>query len=372
MGKQRESIEFLISENIRFRGNDLGTDLNELFLRYYKKYLLGEKFDENEFIRVAHQYFDKAVNDHNAHDKFFENFTVLTESNPDFFLRGEIWDFSLYVVSKWEEKNQNFRIHKGTPYHFKGITYLKYGDYINGFISIHQAVNEDVLTKGKDHPDTPGFYFVTLNYEQSVYGKELVDEISQYLEEKILKYKSERKGVIELNSFKTSFLENYDDLDIVISFVYLLFIVNKIERKIEEKLRRNDFASLIEVGHIFDLCLVIDSFLRTCDGEKYFSGHLDYMIKKGLLHMTSDQTKREWNSCINADFEKAIVELLDGKFCFVDGSRPSGIDADFLLAYGFRNHGAHNIEAEGFICDRFSDIIQRILNTLFYFVEKMM
>jgi hypothetical protein len=85
---------------------------------------LGEKSDEKKFIEAAHKYFDEAVNDHNAHDRFFENFTPLTEGSRDFLLRNEIWNFSLSVALKWEEKNPNCRIHKGTPYHFKGITYL--------------------------------------------------------------------------------------------------------------------------------------------------------------------------------------------------------------------------------------------------------
>src|SRR3989338_7456 len=253
---------FSFTIGMQFTIEDLKDEMDQQFVNLYNRFYLNQNFNQEEFINKSLVFFNESKNNFEAHDSFFNNFTILTEhflKEGKLFEVEKIWRFALDIAYKWEQENSGNRIHKGSPYHFLGVTYLLFKDYMTGFLLIHQALEEDKKTKNRDHPYTPGYYFVTLNYDKSVYGQELLKNIADYLNLKILEYKKIRNGSLTIDEFKKKFLEQEKNIDIIFSFVYLLFNLNKLETGIRREFIKNDFASLFEVGLILDLCLIIDS-----------------------------------------------------------------------------------------------------------------
>jgi hypothetical protein len=366
--------KFSFTIGMQFTIEDLKDEMNQQFINLYSNYYLNQNFNQEEFINKSLVFFNENKNNFEAHDSFFNNFTILTEhflKEGKLFEVEKIWRFSLDIAYQWEQSNPGERIHKGSPYHFLGVTYLLFKDYMSGFLLIHQALEEDKKTQNKDHPYTPGYYFVILNYDKSVYGQELLKNIADYLNLKILEYKKDRSGSLTIDEFKKKFLEQEKNIDIVFSFVYLLFNLNKLETGIRREFIKNDFASLFEVGLILDLCLIIDSVIKAKDLKTCFNEHFDFLCKKRLLSVGSNKAANEVNKQFNKTPEQALRSLLEENFFFSDNTKPTMADGDFLITYGLRNYSAHNIESRKIIYERFFEIVQRILNTLFFTVEKV-
>ena len=365
---------FSFTIGMQFTIEDLKDEMDQQFVNLYNRFYLNQNFNQEEFINKSLVFFNESKNNFEAHDSFFNNFTILTEhflKEGKLFEVEKIWRFALDIAYKWEQENSGNRIHKGSPYHFLGVTYLLFKDYMTGFLLIHQALEEDKKTKNRDHPDTPGYYFVTLNYDKSVYGQELLKNIADYLNLKILEYKKIRNGSLTIDEFKKKFLEQEKNIDIIFSFVYLLFNLNKLETGIRREFIKNDFASLFEVGLILDLCLIIDSVIKAKNSKTYFKEHFDFLCSKGLLSIDSNKAANEVNKQFNIAPEQALISLLEENFFFSDNTKPTMTDGDFLITYCLRNYSAHNIESPKIIYERFFEIVQRILNALFFTVEKV-
>jgi len=366
--------KFSFTIGMQFTIEDLEDEMNQQFVNLYNSFYLNQNFNQEEFINKSLVFFNENKNNFEAHDSFFNNFTILTEH---FLKEGKLfevekrWCFALDIAYKWEQENSGNRIHKGSPYHFLGITYLLFKDYVRGFLLIHQALDEDKKTQNKNCPYTPGYYFVTLNYDKSVYGQELLKHIANYLDSKIIKYNNDRKGKLTIEGFKNKFLEDENILDIIFSFVHLIFNLNKLEEDIKKEFIVNDFASLFEANLILDLCLIIDSIIKRKDSKTKFVEHFNFLFNKGLLSVDSNKAANEVNKQFNVNFEQALIFLLEENFLFLDKTKPTMADGDFLITYGFRNYSAHNIESQKIIYERFFEVVQRILNTLFFAVEKV-
>ena len=367
--------KFTFTIGTQFVLDDTTPELNQQFVTLYNHFFTGKDFDEGQFKIRVKDYFNINKGNFEAHDAFFNNFTILTNNCllPEGKL-GEIekiWSSALQIAYEWEKENAGERVHKGSPYHFLGITYLLFGDLAKGFLHIHQALEEDKKTQNKDCPHTPGYYFVTLNYDQSVYGQDLLKIIAAFVEEKLTQYRQDRNGSLAIAEFKRKFLEKETMVDTIFSFVYSIFNLYKLEKGVNKEFVQSDFASLLETNLIFDLCLVIDLIIKTADSKQYFAEHFDYMASQSLLTVNTAKA-REANDKFKADFGRTLVELLSGTFTFADNSKPTPLETDLLVVYGFRNYSAHSIESQKVIYEKFLEIIQRVLNALFFVIEKLL
>jgi hypothetical protein len=243
------------------------------------------------------------------------------------------------------------------------------GDLVKGFLHIHQALEEDKKTQNKICPHTPGYYFVTLNYNKAVYGQGLLKTIADYLDGKIVQYRQSTSNSLIIEQFKQKFLDREVIVDLVFSFAYAIFNLHKLEKAVNRAFVQNDFASLLESNLIFDLCLITDSVIKLLDNKKYFIEHFDYMASRSFLNLNSKKAG-EANQRFKADFKSTLSDLLQGTFSFSDRSQPDRMATDFLITYGFRNHSAHSIESKKIVYENFPNIIQRVLNSLFLSVEK--
>jgi len=334
------------------------------------------RIDEQSFlIQDPLGFFDQAVNNPSAHDEFFSTFTIFWRVflHQNRFISAEkVWDFTLRVAFEWESKNKGKRIHKGTPYYFWGVTCILNGDLEKGFLLMHQALEEDKRTHKTKIPGTPAYYFVTLNYEkQNQFFRPKVEEIALFVNEKLNNYSSSRGGTLTLSAFKSKFLEDSELQEEVFYFVFEAFQLKKILTEIDKKLKENVFSSLLQANIIFDFCLIVDNVLKQKNPNQWkFTDHLKFLSSKSSLNL-NDQKIGELNNSFQNDFSNVLQNLLSSLYYFQDGTTPQPIEEDFSITYGFRNFGAHKIENQPVIHQNFDAIAERILNALFFTIEKL-
>jgi len=368
-------FRFKIGEKI-FQIEDLGESVNSQFLRLHESHFSGRGFDLTKFRKEALDFFDHSDGNYHAHDGFFNNFTIIWRSflNQRRFKNAEyLWDFALNIAYDWENKNQNKRIHKGTPYYFWGVTCILNGDLEKGFLLMHQALEEDKKTHPTNTPKTPAYSFVTLDYKnQDQFFRPKVIEIAKFLEENFLdSYCSSREGALTLSGFKTKFLEESTLQEVVFYFIFELFRLKKLLEEINQRLTQNVFSSLLQANTIFTLCLIIDNVIKQKNPNQWkFSEHLKFLSSRFSLNL-NDQKIRELNGAFKNNFSNTLQKLLSSQYQFQDVTTPQPIEEDLAITYGFRNFGAHKVEDQPVVYQNFDEISRRILNALFFSVEKL-
>ena len=374
---------FNIGEKI-FQIEDLGESMNSQFLRLYESHFSGRGFDLTKFRKEALDFFDHSDGNYHAHDGFFNNFTIIWQSflNQRRFKNAEyLWDFALNIAYDWENKNQNKRIHKGTPYYFWGVTCILNGDLEKGFLLMHQALEEDKKTHQTKTPKTPAYSFVTLDYKnQDQFFIPKVREIAKlFLDENYLNsYRSSRGGSLTLSDFKTKFLEESALQEVVFYFIFELFRLKKLITEIDQKLTQNVFSSLLQANTILNFCIIVENVIKK--QKKYQNKKLNALTIKPLLEFLSSNSSlnlhkndnlKYLNDDFGKDFSKTVQELIKSQYQFQDGTTPQPIEEDLAITYGFRNFGAHKVEDQPVVYQNFDEISKRILNALFFSVEKL-
>jgi hypothetical protein len=144
--------------------------MDQRFDQLYAAYFGNASFRWEEFTDAAMQYFDSNAGSPAAAEAYFNNFTIIWNSilqRGGSLERAErIWEQALQPALRWERANAGHRLHKGTPYYFWGMTSLLAGNVDQGYLLIHQAVEEDIRTSGQPVPNTPAFALVSLNYKE--------------------------------------------------------------------------------------------------------------------------------------------------------------------------------------------------------------
>jgi hypothetical protein len=336
------------------------------------------KIEEQEFMILDPLgYFDRNIDNAAAHNRFFESLTPYWH----FFLNqgrhhagAKVWEFALQIAYEWEAKNKGERIHKGTPYYFGGVTAILNDDLENGFLFMHQALEEDQKTEKTDSPQRPAFFFVTLDHEnEEQFFKPKVLEISTFVNDHLDRYRTTRDGSLTLSDLQTKFLKNRNLQTVVFYFVFEAFRLKRLQVEIDRKLQANTFSSLLQANILFSLTLIIDNVIKQQNsGEWRFSDHLEFLSTKTSLSLNDDKIKNELSLAFkNNKFSSTLKSLLDSTFHFKDGTSPLPIETDLAISYGIRNYGAHRIEDQVVVYENFDDIARRLLNALFFAVERL-
>lgn len=343
----------------------------------------------SEFITKSTNFFAKNQKTPSKIDEYFNNFHDIWRLllNMEQFKAAErVWNDILKFVLEWE--NSNPKIHKGTPYYWLAGTEILNGELEKGFIHMHQALKEDIRTHNTANPQTPAFFFVTLDYEQTKqYFQQIVRRASNFLDLKIDGYFiymwNKRPSNLNLASFKSKFLEQTGTiLESIFYFVYSLF---KMEQYLDitPELRQNPFSSLIETDLIFGLCLIIEEILKEkdttsylSDKSVYFSNRIAFLSEKTDLSIHDTNTRasnRGWKlkttisqDCSGHRLAGTLSNLLGSTY-----PHTYGIEDDLVLAYALRNFAAHSIAGLQLVYKKFETIVQRVLNALFFSIESL-
>lgn len=340
------------------------------------------EFMNPQFLNASFDFFDQKENNYNAHNEFFVKFTHIWQMflyQSRFKNAEDLWELALNIAYQWEEKNPNKRIHKGTPYYFLGVTCILKEDLEKGFLLMHQALKEDEKTPEVNSHQTPAYCFVTLDYErQDQYFRQKVKEIAKFLDTILGKYRSKRRGILILTDLKSKLLQEANLQEVAFYFVFELFRIKKLLLDINQRLTQNVFSSLLQANTIFDLCLIVENTIKK--QNKYSNINLNgqtigplliFLSSKSSLNLNKGYNLKNLNDDFGNDFSKTMKELLSSLYHFQDGTSPQAIEEDLAITYGFRNFGAHKIEDQPIIYENFKEITDRILNALFFSVEKL-
>jgi hypothetical protein len=247
--------------------DSLNEEMNNGFHSLYQHYFSNHKFDITLFKKSSMHFFDENL-ESKVHDKFFNNFTILWQvliSNGSFFYAEQIWQLAVNIAREWEVFNQskNRKIHKGAAYYFWGTTCIIKEDLEKGFLLMHQALEEDRQNRYDELTDTPAYAFVRLDYKQQkqFFGNK-VQEIANFLEERLKTYQSSRNGNLSLDELKSKFIDNIDLLDNAFLFIYELFHIRKLLSESKQELTRNIYGSLLMMRVIFTFILIIDNIIK--------------------------------------------------------------------------------------------------------------
>jgi len=283
-----------------------------------------------------------------------------------------VWEFALSPANQWEQDNFPSAIHKGTPYYFLAVTAILNGDLDRGFLLMHQALAEDIRATGQPLPVTPASSLVTLNYQNQnqFFGREVRDT-ANFLEKYLSDYCDKYSSVLTLDEFRNRLLNISDLKESFFLLVFTLFKLKNLIRKIDSTIRSNDFAGLIEIGTLFNLCLVIDSVINYKNtSQNQYIYHMKFLSDSCGLSLNINRLKKI-NGAFIRDISAVINALLNGTWTFQDGTSLSFPEVDLAMSYGLRNLSAHKIRSIPMIYQHIEDIFQRVINVLFLSVESI-
>ena len=335
----------------------------------------GKLIFDKSFKQALFEFFDKHKSDpHEVHDALFNNFSLFWSQSDNILLGENVYKKILPLVHEWEDINRPHKLHKGTPYYFYAVFSILKDDLERGLLLMHQAYSEDQRA-GKT--STPAGYFIRLEdkpLEQFFRSK--VRKTANFLDTLLENYRNAHSTSLNLESLRDKFLglSQYEEESFF--FVYCIFKLEKIIKRIEKEIRANRMASHIETTSIFELCKLAEVLLV----DKFPSNrHIDFIVRIEKLCQDSRVSlnlKQNNLGFLNgerdSDFKNTIGGLIDHTYShqrFV--SSPAPIEFDIALTYCLRNFGGHKIEDQKLIYERFDHIIQGILNTIFFIIEKV-
>lgn len=361
---------FIELDGTKYAIPNLDPEMNDELQRVYEYFLRRTPLDVSSFSISVKEYLDRHPTDYTAHDNYFTFMAPLWTQlmkQADYLAAESVWKFVLGPVLAWESAT-HLRAHKGTPYYFWAVTALTAQDLDRGFLLMHRALQEDVDSKGVKIPDSPGNAFVTLDSQYpNQYFKLHVEQIAEFLDEYLMKFRSERSRSLTLPDFRRKFLANPEVRPTALFFVYLIHKLRVFRDSVASGLAKSDFAGLLELDLLSGFCLVSDSLIKNdIQKPKAMFRELATHLLANLNSSVDGEQLGRINERFLADFGRTIACILQGTVC---GLNLQPMEADIALAYGIRNRGAHNIEGHGVVTENFEEIIQRILNTLFASVE---
>jgi hypothetical protein len=358
---------------------DLGILMNEQFQKLYNYYFSGKGFERSRFESESLNFFNHN-NSINDLDRYFNNFTPLWQfllEQGSFFNAEQLWEIAVSISKKWEEENQNRKIHKGAGYYFWAVTCILKEDLEKGFLLMHQALEEDRKNVNPTNiQSTPAYSFVILDYEQqNQFFRKKVLEMAKFVEQKLNNYQTSRNGKLTMAKFKVKFLQNPGLIELVFLFVFELFHVKKLLSENLQGLTQNIYGSMLMVQSIFTFSLLIDNIIKNKyniqDPNKQQQQFMDLLIfLSGKANLKLDKSKmQKINKMSTRDFYHTLDYLLNSHPVFKP--KLQAIEEDISIIYGFRNSAAHKIRDRPYIHGNFNEIVNRLFNVFFLAIDKL-
>ena len=354
--------------------NSLTPGLDAAFISLHAAYFGHGTLNWDDFEAQTTAFLDANPSPSSAHDAYFNNFTVIWNAylaSRSYQEAERTWQLALEPVFKWEAANPGKRIHKGTAYYFWGMTALQSADLDKGYALMHQAAEEDVLTVGTQVPDTPAMAFANLNYEKADQAfRQWVLAQANYLNVLQNNYSATYSRPFLLDDFKIRFLHAPPSTEALFLFAYVVAKLMRLS-SLPPHIRRSRFAGQLELNVFFDLTLVIDAAVKHKAPGKWRFIDLAETLLAGAGAPLSNAQLRMVNSVFETDFDRSLQRALNGTLSLQDGTALSGLQLDVAVAYGLRNHGAHDVASASTIWQEFHRIQQALHNVLFATVDHL-
>lgn len=353
----------------------LGAPLEPLFEQFYAAYFGQRPLPWEELDAAARDYFDQHPTSAVAHDDYFNNFISvwrLILSVGAFPDAETVWTRALQPALAWEQAHPGQRLHKGTPYYFWAMTAILRRDMDRGYLIIHKALQEDIDTTGQQTPDTPGYALVSLNHERTDQAfRAWVVLQAEHLQHLLDNYNATHNRRVTLADVRQKFLNNPPSTDTLFLLTYTLARLININDA-PDHTRMNSFAGQLELNLLFDVTLVIDNAIKDKNpAGQYFSQHAQHLLAQAGDALTINQLQTDVNGQFRNDFDATLQAALDGAFTLQSGVALSRLQCDAALAYGIRNHGAHNTGTATTIWQRFPEVQQALFRTFFAVIDHL-
>ena len=362
----------------RIKMHKFNEPIDDEFEKAYLFFQQGKFILDESFKRAFFDFLDKyyLLENCNIHDKLFENFGGFWHSNDNqnLILRplqtiDVVFNKILSLVYEWEDNNQPHKIHKGTIYYFYGMTSILKGEINKGLLLMHQASNED---GNLNRTITPSKSFISLDEQNpNQFFRPKVFETVKFLETYLSHYRAVDSSTFNIEDLRSKFLKDDEHKEEAFFFVYCVYKLENILKKINNRIRDNELASYIETTIIFELCKLCEALLtKSYSGTLIskindFSQDADLNLNLRRSHLSIINKERDTN------FSNTINQLVNNTFCHSSFlSSPSAIEYDITLTYALRNFGGHKIEDQKVLRNDFEEILKSIFNTIFLIIDK--
>lgn len=352
----------------------------------------GQTWNSNNLEKEVFKYLDKY-----GHGQYGDSGTLTDKLSSRFaqiwavyyrlgrFLEADkFWDLPLNLYTKWGKTNNKI-VARGTPYYFRGMSAVAYGNIDRGFLFLHQAVEDDFnegfrpYKKGKGN-HSPAWLFVTFDYsDPRQAGGPLLKRRADWLNKKISEYQNSGRGalsleslsvVLSLKSFGEKVLDEKQLVETTFSFTYNIFRIENLLSYLQEY-RTGRFASQLSLDILFSLCRIGEVWLTKKQGKDkgLLACQLDIFFKNCHANTRVDDISK-FKSLCNDDFEECVKRILNNKQVL----SPKNIEpweSDLILIYVLRNEASHAPTSSPVISERFNELVERVFFGLFKIVEAL-
>ncbi|HEY59166.1 MAG TPA: hypothetical protein G4N92_00540 [Anaerolineae bacterium] len=371
-------MDFIIN-GTPFQLKSINQEIDESFIKLYQSFLGNSSMNYEEFESIIHKYFDsinQLENKYELHDDFFNHFIRLWNiilNNRNYGLGEWIWEKCIDISHSWELNNENNFIHKGTPFYFWGMTAILRGDIDKGYSLMHKALQEDIRRYGTISPQTPSLAFAISNYSESNQAfRNWSATQANYIKQLIDSYNQDLKCNFSLDEFWNKITGSNLDVSTIYQFFHYIAKFYDISRK-PNYIYQGDFVSLLLLDLLFDLSRVVDAVLKKKNPSYWqMFNHIVILNTRmgiGLNQSYMEQLNESYKP--PNKFDEILASVLDDFFQFQDQTTMTLEGKSFAVAYGIRNHAAHNIEALPIIWERYKEIEKYIFYALFLSIQKL-
>jgi hypothetical protein len=250
---------------------------------------------------------------------------------------------------------------------------LMAGDLDAGFLYMHQALKEDQLSSGKELPQQPALFFVTMNTRRAEQAaRAIVLAYAQFLRKRMTRYRRSGRGTLTWPGFRRQVIAKPALLE---SLFHLVYSTARIMRlgAVRIPSGTTGFGRNLYAQALSDLCLVAEDWLgskwRGRADDMFAALAVNYAASTGLALTRTEREEVRVAASSAAAWGVTCTALLDGSFRTSSGRNFSEAEADLLLAWLVRNRSAHTVEADPLLETRFGDLEQRIFFALFRVAE---
>jgi len=354
----------------------INSEVDNGFIALHKAYFHNGTYNFDDLKAISLRYFDSISNFQNKyelHNNFFNNFTIIWNSflaRRDYGKSEWIWELCIDLAHQWESDNSDFRIHKGTPFYFWGMTAILRGDLDKGYVLMHNALQEDIETTGLKSPNTPSLKFVIADYSSDEQAFSDWPKIqATYINKRISLYNNNFFKDFSLDKFWKSLLLSDLEKGIIYQFAHYISKFYDISRK-PRYIYKGDFACQLIQDLLFDLARIVDAVIyQKHKSEKYLKQHIQFISDQLNFGLDSNKIQEINGKFRDSGFGPTLLSILDNEFQFEDQSNLDQNTKCLAILYGIRNHGAHNVVSSPVITDRYDEIELNIFFALFLIVE---
>jgi len=325
----------------------------------------------------------------------FEQFTnywnwLLSQGQDILGIR--VLEYALDITEKWEDLNGE-KIHKGTPYFFLAENYLLVGDRDLAFAYLMMGFQGDkILGDHTGHINnypwgSPGYLTVIMSDDPYNQMRPLVLKLRDHLNQIIVSYRNEFNSQFTIQDFDRKFLQDRDLVDFVLFFHYNFFYIYDLHVSRKGKYLQDDFSKLRGLDVFLNLALIIDEVLKKVhkknngklkDEHKMSESILslcdlkDWMKRNNLENFLGKNSLWGKNSPkFNESDPDDVVPILLRKSDTYNGNPVRREVYTLLIAYKFRNFGAHNIKQQNTVVANYKEIIENLIYSLFLSIENL-